>query len=146
MRATARMIDQVTRALPIIAKLPEGTFFQFEDVGAGDEREVGVMLICMDQAAAREILSALPQCFWKKEYNQKWNHWTFTGRVDGVKIRITGMSDTPPTCRLEYDEVKTFEEVPVRFEKREVIKKVARVVCDPEPEAEESLQGDPSHG
>lgn len=126
------LVDGVMKALVFVEKyLPPGENFSFNR-GGGPYYTVSI--VRHTQATARELMHALPHAFWKKSYDKDLKWWTMAGIFDGVKIRIYGIDDTPPTCRIVKKIVKKMERVPVAFEDREVETEVNEVICDPDPE------------
>jgi hypothetical protein len=91
--------------------------------------DVALQACTQEQAAA--IRSRLPGLIWRKEFRADFGWWeykTFADMLD-CDVTIYGVTEAPPTCRVEHRTIEVEEEVPVTFEKRWVTKEVVEVVC-----------------
>lgn len=124
------MTEANKKALPKITEwlltLPDYLCISF---WGDNEIELGIQAHTQEQVAF--IRSRLVWAAWKKEFNQELGWWEYRARFDrlGCNVRIYGVAEAPPTCRVERRTIEVEEDVPVTFEKRMVKKEVVEVHC-----------------
>ena len=116
-----RTADFHTVLVPLIRRLPVGTYFDCMTVSRWDETaetHVGGSRLEMQaatQADVRALLDAFPGVLWTKRYDEACQWWTYEGRQDGVEVGIYAVREAPPTCTAIVEEREVEERVPVAF-------------------------------
>jgi hypothetical protein len=129
-RMTMYMTEANKAALPKIAELLVALPSDLCISLWGDNRiDLSIQGSTQEQAAA--IRAYLPGLIWKKEYKQNFGWWEYktTSPSLGCEVTIYGVTEAPPTCRVERRTIEVEEEVPVAFETRMVAKEVVEVHC-----------------
>lgn len=124
------MTEANKEALPKITEwlltLPDDLCISF---WGSNKIELGLQANTQKQAAL--IRAGFPGLFWKKEFKQQFGWWEYGAYSEklGCDVRIYGVAEAPPTCRVERRTIEVEEDVPVAFEKRRVKKEVVEVHC-----------------
>ncbi len=80
------------------------------------------------QSEVKKAKGALPPVVWKREWANNW--WTYEAvSASGIKFRMYACSEAPPQCKAVKKVRTVTKEVPVAFEKQEVVEEYIEWDC-----------------
>lgn len=110
--------DWLFDALPVLRRLPDGTWFD-------NGRHAGSLEVQADTLrAVRGITSAFPGAVWQKMWSAGYKWWEYVTIFEGTRIRIYGVREGPRACTAIFETRLVERQVPVTFETQRVEERV----------------------
>jgi hypothetical protein len=123
MKANEKTIEVISKGLKYLKNLPQDTYFSFSWDG-------GLHIEGKTQEDVRNIRKAFRGVIWKKEYSEWAQSWSYSATTrTGVNIRIAGVTEGPPQCKMVEEVVMEERSVPTGYTKQMVEVKKVRYIC-----------------
>jgi len=104
------------KSMMLLKNLPDGVWFDFD--------RGGLEFIADTQEQAKTVRGYFPGVVWKKHWAESTGWWSYTGEIDGVRIRIFGVTEAPKTCTPIIEKQKKVKQVPTGFREEEIEEEV----------------------
>jgi hypothetical protein len=114
--------ESLWRAMPLLKRLPDGTWF---DTPSGSNR---IEFQASSQAQVAAIRAALPGAIWRKEWNGAVKWWEYSALVciesEEFQVRIYAVHEAPKTCRAITEKRAVTRDVPLTYRQETVFEDV----------------------